>query len=116
MQKSVEKRIKRERRHGRIRAKAAGTAKKPRLSVYKSNRNLSAQLIDDEKGATIVSVHSNDSKAETPMERAKDIGGEIAKRAKAKKVTTVVFDRGGYMYTGNIKEFAEGARKGGLKF
>lgn len=109
------KREKRERRHRRIRAKVMGTAEKPRLSVYKSNRYVFAQLIDDEKGATLLQATSQGVKG-TKLEGAKKVGQQIAEKAKALKIDTVVFDRGGFIYTGKIKVLADAAREGGLKF
>lgn len=97
----------RTRRHSRIRAKIQGTAARPRLSVYKSNRFMEAQIIDDAKGRTLVSGKMDDAKA---------LGAELAKRAKAAGITTVVFDRGGFRYTGRVAELAQAARDGGLKF
>lgn len=96
-----------ERRHKRIRAKISGTADMPRLSVFKSNRFIYAQLIDDVKGNTLASASSND---------AKKVGSELAKKALALKIEKVVFDRGGYLYAGKIKAVADSAREGGLKF
>jgi len=107
---------KRIRRHARIRAKVVGTATKPRLSVFKSNMQISAQLIDDENNVTLGSVNDKKAKGKTKTERAKEAGAQIAKIAKDKKIDTVVFDRGGYIFTGRVKAFAEGAREGGLKF
>ena len=104
------------RRHKRIRAKISGTAKRPRLSVFKSHKFIFLQLVDDEKGRTLVSAWSKDCKGKTPAERAREVGVELAKKAKAAKIASVVFDRGGYLYTGHIKAVAEGAREGGLKF
>jgi large subunit ribosomal protein L18 len=97
----------RQRRHNRIRAKVKGTAERPRLAVYKSNRYLEAQVIDDTKGTTLASVKMDD---------AKKAGAEIAKAAKAKGIDAVVFDRGGFRYTGAIAILADAAREGGLKF
>ena len=97
----------RQRRHNRIRAKVKGTAERPRLAVYKSNRYLEAQVIDDAKGVTLASVKLDD---------AKKAGQEIAKAAKAKGIEAVVFDRGGFRYTGAIAVLADAAREGGLKF
>jgi large subunit ribosomal protein L18 len=108
--------VKRTRRHVRIRAKISGTAEKPRLSIYKSNKHISAQLIDDENAKTIASVHSREVKGKGMMEKALLVGESIATKAKAKKIVEVVFDRGGFIYTGNVKAIADGARKGGLKF
>ena len=101
MKTTNSKTLKRITRHRRIRAKVVGTADRPRLSIYRSNRVIYAQLIDDDKGVTLVS--GNDA-------------GELAKRALEKKIKRVVFDRGGFIYTGRIKEFAEAARKAGLEF
>jgi large subunit ribosomal protein L18 len=107
----LEKQEKRHRRHRKIRAKIFGTAKVPRLSVFKSNQYIYAQLIDDDKGKTIVSA-----KGKLSIEQAKKIGELIAKKAREKKIEQVVFDRGGYGYHGRVKALAEGAREGGLKF
>lgn len=97
----------RQRRHNRIRAKVTGTASRPRLCIYKSNRYLEAQVIDDTKGTTLASVKMDD---------AKKAGAEIAKAAKAKGISAVVFDRGGFRYTGAIATLADAAREGGLTF
>jgi large subunit ribosomal protein L18 len=97
----------RTRRHNRIRAKVQGTAQRPRLAVYKSNRYLEAQVIDDDKGHTLAAVKMDD---------AKKAGAEIAKAAKAAGISAVVFDRGGFRYTGAIATLADAAREGGLKF
>ena len=110
------KKEKRIRRHARIRAKVFGTSLKPRLSVFKSNKNISAQIIDDEKSITLAASHSRDMKGKTLLEKAALVGEDIAKKAKAKNLGVIVFDRGGFIYTGNVKALAEGARKGGLKF
>jgi large subunit ribosomal protein L18 len=106
----------RDRRHKRIRAKISGATKIPRLSVFKSNRYISAQLIDDEKGITLVAVHSKDAKGKTLMEKSSFVGRDIAGKAVAKKINKVVFDRGGFLYTGCVKALADGAREGGLTF
>jgi large subunit ribosomal protein L18 len=116
MNTSKAKNIQRARRQKRIRAKVAGTADRPRLSVFKSNKFLYVQLIDDDKGNTLASGSTKEIKGKTPVIAAKELGAEIAKKAGAKKITKVVFDRGGYIYTGKIKAVAEGAREGGLKF
>ncbi len=109
------KKEKRQKRHRRIRARVKGTAKCPRLAVFKSNQYIYAQLIDDEKGKTIIGL--NDSKLKgKKMETAHKIGELIAKEALAKKIDKVVFDRGGYKYHGRIKAIAESARAKGLKF
>jgi large subunit ribosomal protein L18 len=114
--KTKTKTIQRERRKKRIRAKAFGTALKPRLSVFKSNKYLSLQLIDDAKGATLASATTKDRKEKNNSEKSFGMGIDIAEKAKAAGVNTVVFDRGGYIYTGSVAAAAEGARKGGLKF
>jgi large subunit ribosomal protein L18 len=106
----------RDRRHKRIRAKISGATKIPRLSVFKSNRYISAQLIDDEKGITLVAVHSKDAKGKTLMEKSSFVGRDIAGKAVAKKINKVVFDRGGFLYTGCVKALADGAREGGITF
>jgi large subunit ribosomal protein L18 len=108
-----ERRISRKRR---VRAKVVGTSKKPRLSVFKSNTAIYAQVIDDEKGVTIASSDSRKAKGDNLTQKAKEVGGEIAKKASEKKVKEVVFDRGGYAFAGTVKSLAEGAREGGLKF
>ena len=105
-----------ERRHARVRAKISGTAERPRLTVFKSHKYLYAQIIDDTKGHTLASANSMEAKGKTPVERAKEVGMEIAKRAKAAKIDTVVFDRSGYTYAGKVKMVADMAREGGLKF
>lgn len=107
---------KRIRRRKRIRAKVKGDASCPRLSVFKSNKYLYAQIIDDGKGMTLAAVSDKDSKGKTKTERSKAAGLEIAQKAKDKKVGKVVFDRGGFIYAGRIKALADGAREGGLKF
>ena len=98
---------KRDRNHKKIRTRIAGTSSRPRLSVFKSNTALYAQLIDDENGQTIAQASGKDPKK---------IGGEIAKLGLAKKISQVVFDRGGYIYTGKVEALANAAREGGLKF
>ena len=103
-------------RHKRIRAKVSGTAEMPRLSVFRSNKNVYAQVINDDLGVTIVGLSSEKAKGKGLMERAGNVGREIAKLAIAKGVTKVVFDRGGFLYAGKIKSVADGAREGGLKF
>lgn len=107
------------RRHSRVRGKISGTADCPRLNVFRSNSNIYAQLIDDVKGVTLVSASSVEkdfSATKGNIEEARKVGQLIAKRAADKKITEVVFDRGGYVYHGRVKELAEGAREGGLKF
>jgi large subunit ribosomal protein L18 len=103
-------------RRRRIRAKVAGTPVRPRLSVFKSNKYIYAQLIDDTTGTTIAAASSNAISKGTDSEKAGEVGRAIAKLAKEKKIEKAVFDRGGYIYTGKIKTLAEGAREGGLDF
>lgn len=110
------KTAKRERRHARVRAKLSGTSERPRLSVYKSNTRLIAQIIDDAAGKTIVSISSHTAKGKTPRERAEHAAADLAKLAVEKGVKAVVFDRGGFNYTGTIKAFADAARSAGLTF
>ncbi len=116
MKKNGSKVESRTRRHKRIRAKIFGTTEMPRLSVFKSNKYISAQVIDDLKGITLASAHSKDVKGKTMQEKSELVGTAIAEMAKGKKIIKVVFDRGGFIYTGNVKALAEGARKGGLQF
>lgn len=106
----------RERRHNRVRAVVTGTAARPRLSVYRSNTRVIAQLIDDERGVTIAAVSSSEEKAKTPRERAQAAAATLAKRSGEKGVKKVVFDRGGFRYIGTIKAFADAARAAGLEF
>lgn len=106
----------RKKRHGRIRSTLAGTAARPRLSVYRSLKGISAQLIDDSTGAVIASSSSIKEKKGATMDAAKKVGGDLAKKAKAKKIEACVFDRSGYLYHGRVKALAEGAREGGLQF
>ena len=107
-------------RHNRVRGKISGTAERPRLCVFKSSKHIYAQIIDDTTGNTLVSCSTLDKAfADTyggNIEAAKKIGEEIAKRALDKGIKDVVFDRGGYLYHGRVKELAEGAREGGLNF
>ncbi|MEA2113702.1 MAG: 50S ribosomal protein L18 [Patescibacteria group bacterium] len=112
------KREQRERRHRRVRGKVAGAKDRPRFSVFRSNKHINLQLIDDEKGKTLVDFNDLkiNKKGKTKMEIAKEAGIVIAKKALEKKIRKVVFDRGGYKYHGRIKAIAEGAREGGLKF
>ena len=106
------------RRRRRVRAKVQGTADRPRLSVFRSNRGIQAQLIDDVQGHTMAAVSWTEGELKTMarMEQAKRAGALIAERAKAAGVEECVFDRGGYRYHGKVKALAEGAREGGLKF
>ena len=109
------KRLKRRRR---VRAKVQGSAERPRISVFRSNRGIFAQLVDDDAGRTLASVNwtESDLRSLKPMEQAAKAGQLLAERAKAAGVETVVFDRGGYQYHGRVKALAEGAREGGLTF
>lgn len=107
------------RRHKRVRNKISGTPECPRLSVFRSNTGVYAQIIDDIKGVTLVSASTLDKDVKNKhanKEAAKEVGTLIAKRAQEKKISNVVFDRGGYIYHGVVKELAEAAREGGLKF
>ena len=106
-------------RHARVRTKISGTAERPRLCVYRSNKNISCQIIDDVAGVTLVSASTNEAGFEGNggnKEAAKKVCLAIAAKALAKGIDTVVFDRGGYVYHGRVSELAEGAREGGLKF
>ena len=106
-------------RHIRVRGKISGTAECPRLAVYRSNKHIYAQIIDDVKGATLVSASSLEAGFEgigSNKEAAKKVGKMVAERAVQKGIEVVVFDRGGYIYHGRVSELAEGAREGGLKF
>lgn|SRR5574343_183034 len=116
MNTSKQKQMKIARRHKRIRSILAGTSERPRLSVFKSHKYISVQIIDDTKGHTLASFSSIDAKSKTPAEKAKEVGIEIAKKAKSLNIDKVVFDRGGYLYTGKIQSVADGAREGGLNF
>jgi large subunit ribosomal protein L18 len=110
--------VKRLRRRRRVRAKVRGTAERPRLSVFRSNRGIQAQLIDDVKGHTVAAVNwvEGDLKALGRMDQARRAGELLAERAKAAGVESCVFDRGGYRYHGKVRALAEGAREGGLRF
>ena len=106
-------------RHKRVRAKISGTPERPRLNVFRSGTNIYAQIIDDVAGKTLVSASSLDKTFEgsgSNVEGAKKVGQMVAERAKAAGITTVVFDRGGYVYHGRVAALAEGAREGGLEF
>jgi large subunit ribosomal protein L18 len=98
-----------------LRAKIAGTAERPRLAVFRSNKYVYAQLIDDEASSTIAAADSRNEKG-SRLEAAKAVGAAIAKEAKAKKVSAIVFDRGGFKYQGIVEALADGAREGGLEF
>jgi large subunit ribosomal protein L18 len=105
-------------RRRRVRAKVTGTAERPRIAVFRSNRGVSAQLIDDVAGRTLVAVNwiEGDVKGLAKMEQATRVGALLAERAKAAGIETAVFDRGGYQYHGRVKALAEGAREAGLAF
>ena len=105
-------------RHKRVRAKVSGTAEKPRLCVFRSNKNIEAQIIDDTKGITLVSSSSTQLKLENGgnCEAAAKVGADLAAKAKAKGIEIVAFDRGGYLYHGRVAALADAAREGGLKF
>jgi len=112
------KNVSRIRRHARVRAKISGTASCPRLCVYRSNKNIEAQLIDDDKRVTLVSSSSMTLKLEngSNIDAAKAVGADIAKKALALKIKTIVFDRSGYVYHGRVQALAEAAREAGLEF
>ena len=119
MVKKTDRKFERTRRHIRVRRKISGTAERPRLGIYRSNTNLYVQVIDDVAGNTLVAASTLDKEVKTKhanKEAAKELGTLIAKRAAEKNIETVVFDRGGYIYHGVVKELAEAAREGGLKF
>ena len=119
MIKKIDRKAERERRHARVRNKVSGTADRPRLCVFRSNSNLYAQIIDDVAGNTLVQASTLDKEVKTKLsnkEAAKEVGSLVAKRALEKNIKEVVFDRGGYIYHGGIKELAEAAREGGLTF
>ena len=103
-------------RRKRIRAKIQGTAEKPRLSVFRSNAHIYAQLIDDQKGVTLVEASDMKSSKGTKTESAQAVGKALAEKAKQAKISHCVFDRGGYKYHGRVKALAEGAREAGLQF
>ncbi len=112
----ISKNIKRQKRHKRIRSKIHGTDVRPRLSVFRSNRSISAQLIDDDKAVTLAAASSATLKGTSAADKAKAVGKAIALLAKQKNIEKAVFDRGGYLYAGAIKSLADGAREGGLQF
>jgi large subunit ribosomal protein L18 len=116
MNNSHNKTLKRARRHAKVRAKISGTSEKPRLSVFRSNKSIYAQIINDETGETLVSASDVKESKGTNLERAVKVGTLIAENAKAKKITKVVFDRGGYLFAGRVKALADAARKAGLEF
>ena len=119
MVSKTDRKLERTSRHARVRTKVSGTAERPRLCVYRSNTNIYAQIIDDVAGNTLVSASTLDKEVKTKnsnVEAAKEVGALIAKRALEKNIKEVVFDRGGYIYHGVVKELAEAAREGGLTF
>jgi large subunit ribosomal protein L18 len=108
-----QRRLKRRRR---VRAKVVGTAERPRISVFRSNRGISAQLVDDLNGHTVAAVQWTEFRDAKKMEQAEQVGKALAERAKAAGIERAVFDRGGYQYHGRVKALAEAAREGGLAF
>ena len=118
MVKKESRNVVRQRKHARVRAKISGTAECPRLVVFRSNKHIEAQVIDDVKRVTLCSASSVALKLEngSNVEAAKKVGAAIAKECIAKKITIVVFDRGGYLYHGRVAALADAAREGGLKF
>ncbi|MCA9352948.1 50S ribosomal protein L18 [Patescibacteria group bacterium] len=108
--------IKRKRRHARVRAKISGTPERPRLTVFRSNKNIYAQIIDDTTGTTLAEANDQKDTKGSKVDRAKAVGKAVAEAAQAKNITTVVFDRSGYLYTGRVKFLAEAARAAGLNF
>ena len=115
---SVSKNAERQRRHARLRTKVSGTASCPRLNVFRSNKHIHCQIIDDKAGKTLVSCSSLELKLENGgnVEAAKQVGAKIAELALANNIKEVVFDRGGYNYHGRIQALADAAREAGLKF
>ena len=119
MIKKIDRQAERQRRHKRVRTKISGTAVRARLCVFRSNSNLYVQIIDDDKATTLAQASTLDKEVKTKhanKEAAKEVGALIAKRALEKNIKTVVFDRGGYIYHGVIKELADAAREAGLEF
>lgn len=116
MAKNFTKRENRIRRHVKVRAKIQGTADIPRLSIFKSNKGIFVQVINDEKGETLVSLSSVASKKKNNVNTAKETGLEIAKLIQKVGIKKIVFDRGGYIYTGKVKAFADAVREGGVNF
>ncbi len=122
MSKTRDKQLARYKRHKRVRKKVFGTAVRPRLNIFRSLRNIYAQLVDDEAGITVLAIFSlspelrGKIKYGGSVKAAKLVGGALAEKCKEKGISQVVFDRGGYLYHGRVKALAEGAREGGLKF
>ncbi|MGK7392187.1 MAG: 50S ribosomal protein L18 [Candidatus Cyclobacteriaceae bacterium M2_1C_046] len=114
---ALDKLRRRNRIRNRVRSKIQGTTERPRLSVFKSNKAIYAQIIDDLKGHTITAASSIETgKDSATIESAKEVGKKIAEKAKAEGIESIVFDRSGYIYHGKVKALADGAREGGLKF
>ena len=120
MFKPLDTRAARQRRHRRIRVTLSGTSQRPRLSVFRSLQHIYAQVIDDSTGTTLAAASTNEPSTRSgtgaKSDRAKAVGERIAERAREKGISTVVFDRGGYMYHGRVKALADGAREAGLEF
>ena len=119
MVKRIDRNAQRVKRHTRVRGKISGTPERPRLAVYRSNAHISAQIIDDVNGVTLVAANTYEKDFEgigSNKEAARKVGNTLAKRALEKGISAIVFDRGGYIYHGRVSELAEGAREGGLKF
>ncbi len=122
MLKTKSRSLSRKRRHRRVRSKVSGTPERPRLNVFRSNKNIYAQVIDDQSGSTLVAASSLDGKLRSDLKRgsnreaARRVGKLVADRAIDRGVKSVVFDRSGYLYHGRVKELADGAREGGLTF
>ena len=119
MVSKINKKALRLKRHVRVRGKVSGTPERPRLNVFRSNANIYAQIIDDVNGVTLVSANTLEKDFEGSTdncEAAKKVGTVLAERAKAKGITQVIFDRGGYVYHGRVAAVADGAREGGLEF
>ena len=118
MERLKKKKLRHDRIKQGIRKKVSGTAERPRLTIYRSNRDIYAQIINDEMGVTLLAASSKNTEATgtTPVEKAKSVGELIAGKALESNITTVVFDRNGYLYHGRVKSLAEGAREKGLNF
>lgn len=116
MEKATQKQLQRTRRHARIRARVFGTAKRPRLAVFRSNRYIYAQLIDDETGKTLAAADSRTVTGKDVRSRATEVGKTVAQTAKKQGIEKAVFDRGGFRYQGAVAALAEGARGEGLSF
>jgi large subunit ribosomal protein L18 len=116
MNNATQKHVQRERRHNRIRSRVSGTATRPRLAVFRSNRYVYAQLINDETSTTLASADSREVKGENNTVRATEVGKQIAEAAKKVGIDAIVFDRGGFKYQGVVAALADGAREGGLQF